>query len=143
MHVKSFDTRRSSHLRNDIEETIYKELFTRFTGKGKKRYLQKIELINGLAPYSIRKKDWTSTKVDDYPSVTYPDIVNYLIFSPNPYSSDGLKSYKGLDAYNQFQEGWVSDVKVKMAKDDVAVVGARVSNFSHVVPKAQTHQYPS
>ena len=84
-----------------------------------------------------------STKVDDYPSVTYPDIVSYLIFSPSPYSSDDLKSYKSLDAYNQFQEGWVSDVKVKMAKDDIVVVGARVSNFSNVAPKAQTDQYPS
>ncbi|KAL3885168.1 hypothetical protein ACJMK2_025263 [Sinanodonta woodiana] len=36
------------------------------------------------------------------PSVTYPDIVNYLVFSPSPYSSEDLKSYKGLDAYNQF-----------------------------------------
>ena len=75
--------------------------------------------------------------------MTYPDIVNYLIFSPSPYSSDDLKCYKSLDVYNQFQEGWVSDVKVKMAKDDIAVVGARVSNFSNVAPKAQTDQYPS
>ena len=30
-----------------------------------------------------------------------------------------------------------------MAKDDIAVVGARVSNFSNVAPKAQTDQYPS
>ncbi|KAL3883718.1 hypothetical protein ACJMK2_029954 [Sinanodonta woodiana] len=36
------------------------------------------------------------------PSVTYPDIVNYLVFSPRTYSSEDLKSYKGLDAYNQF-----------------------------------------
>ena len=104
-------------------------------GKVKERYLQKIELINGLDPYSIKKKDWTSTKVDDYLSVTYPDIVNYLIFSPSPYSSDDLKSYKSLDAYNQFQESWVSDVKVRMAKDDTAVVGARVSNVSNVAPR--------
>ena len=68
--------------------------------KVKERYLQKIDLINGLDPYSINKKDWTSTKVDDYPSVTYQDIVNYLIFGASPYSSDDLKSYKSLDAYN-------------------------------------------
>ena len=30
-----------------------------------------------------------------------------------------------------------------MAKDDIAVVGARVSNFSNVAPKAQTDQYSS
>ena len=114
-------------------------------GKVKERYFHTIELINGLDPYSIKKNYWTSTEVDDYPSVTCPYIVNYLLFSPSSYNSDDLKSYESLDAYNQFQEGWVSDAEVKMAKDDVAVVGSRVSNFSNVVPKAQTaaDQYPS
>ena len=105
-------------------------------GKVHARSLQKIELINRLDPYSIKQKDWTSTKVDDYPSVTYPDIANYLIFSPSPYSSDDPKSYKSFDAYSQLQEGWVSDVKIKMAKDYVALVGARVSNFSNIAAKA-------
>ena len=36
------------------------------------------------------------------PKITYPDFVNYLVFSPSPYTSDDLKSYKGLEAYNQF-----------------------------------------
>ena len=37
--------------------------------------IQKIELINGLDPYSIKKKDWTSTKVDDIPRhCQLPDI---------------------------------------------------------------------
>ena len=123
--------------------TSIKSCLQDLQGKAKEKHLQKIELINGLDQYSIKKEDWTSTKVDDYPSVTYPDIVNYLIFSPSPYSSDDLKSYKSLDAYNQVQEGRISDVKVKMAKDDVAVVGAMASNFSKVVSKAQIDQYPS
>ena len=47
-------------------------------GKSKERYQQKLALIDGVDPYTIRKKDW-SEKVDDYPSISYPDIVNYLI----------------------------------------------------------------
>ena len=99
---KFFDVTPSTRLK---KMASIKNYLQDLQGKVKERYLQKIELINGLDPYSIKKKDWTSTKVDDYPSVTYPDIVNYLIFSPSPYSSDDLKSYKSLGAYNQFQEG--------------------------------------
>ena len=50
-------------------------------GKSKERYQQKLALIDGVDPYTIPKKDW-SEKVDDYPSISYPDIVNYLIFTP-------------------------------------------------------------
>ena len=40
----------------------------------------------------------------------YPDIVNYLLFTPSAYTSEDMKSYKSLQAYNQVVEGWVRNV---------------------------------
>ena len=101
-------------------------------GKSKERYQQKLALIDGVDPYTISKKDW-SEKVDDYPSISYPDIVNYLIFTPSAYTSDDLKSYKSLQAYNNFIEGWVKDMKAFKAKDNIVVVAARVSTFHGLI----------
>ena len=101
-------------------------------GKSKERYQQKLALIDGVDPYTIPKKDW-SEKVDDYPSISYPDIVNYLIFTPSAYTSDDLKSYKSLQAYNNFIEGWVKDIKAFKAKDNIVVVAARVSTFHGLI----------
>lgn len=43
------------------------------------------------------------------PTITYIDIVNYLLWSPSKYMKEGLKSYKGLEAYNEFVNSWVRD----------------------------------
>ena len=101
-------------------------------GKSKERYQRKLALIDGVDPYTISKKDW-SEKVDDYPSISYPDIVNYLIFTPSAYTSDDLKSYKSLQAYKNFIEGWVKDIKAFKAKDNIVVVAARVSIFHGLI----------
>ena len=75
------------------------------------RYDGKLKLIGGEDPYEMTTSVWSRPDVSDdvklLPKITYPDIVNYLVFSPSPYTSDDMKSYKGLDAYNQFVCGWV------------------------------------
>ena len=58
-----------------------------------------------------------------YPSITYPDIVNYLVFGTSPFTSEQMKAYKGLEAYNQVLEGWVRDVHVKLVGDKRLVMG--------------------
>ncbi|KAK6186693.1 hypothetical protein SNE40_005977 [Patella caerulea] len=75
----------------------------------RERYAEKIQLIKGQDPYEIAA--W-STNVSDLPSTTYMDIVNYLLFTTSAYTNDQLRSYKGLDAYNQFVCGWVRDTGV-------------------------------
>ena len=69
----------------------------------------------------IRNKELLSSDPDIFPEVTYPGIVNYLIFNPSPYTKDDLKSYKGLAAYNQFLMGWVREVGVKVYGPNILV----------------------
>ncbi len=76
----------------------------------KERYARKIELIGGQDPYEVTdlSSDWSFL-----PKVAYPDIVNYLLFTPSSYTAEDLKCYKGLEAYNQMVSGWVRDVQSK------------------------------
>ena len=99
-------------------------------GKSKERYQQKLALIDGVDPYTIPKKDW-SEKVDDYPSISYPDIVNYP--SLPVLTLLMTSSHKSLQAYNNFIEGWVKDIKAFKAKDNIVVVAARVSIFHGLI----------
>ena len=63
-----------------------------------KIYIEKIAVI-GEDPYKISKRELSSSP-DILPSVTYPDIYNYLVVNPSPYSTEELKAYKSLDAYS-------------------------------------------
>jgi hypothetical protein len=58
------------------------------------RYDGKLKLLDGEDPYEMLPSEF-SDDVKLLPKITYPDIVNYLVFSPSPYTSDDLKSYKG------------------------------------------------
>ena len=50
-----------------------------------------------------------------WPNIEYPDIYNYLINTPSVYTTDTLKAYESLDAYNYFVSGWISNIKVTPA----------------------------
>ncbi|WAR23894.1 ING2-like protein, partial [Mya arenaria] len=79
--------------------------------------------IDNKDPYEATFVKGFSDDKSLLPTISYPDIVNYLIFTPSPYSKDDLKAYKSLNCYVQAQCGWVSEVKA-------AVVGDR-----HVIGK--------
>ena len=72
----------------------------------RKRYEEKIAKINNVDPYLLKKSDLCAAQ-ELYPSVSYPDIVNYLLFAPSPITADEIKCYKSMGAYNQFLCGWV------------------------------------
>ena len=71
-----------------------------------RRYKEKLKIINDQDPYEL-SKNLLSRDPELLPTIEYPDNVNYLVFSPSPFTKDDLKAYKELKAYNQFLCGWV------------------------------------
>ncbi|KAH3887783.1 hypothetical protein DPMN_011804 [Dreissena polymorpha] len=78
-------------------------------GKERKRYEEKISLIGGRDPYALSKGDLVSDN-KCLPSVTYIDIVNYLINTKSAYTFEQLKAYKSMEAINQLcsDSSWYS-----------------------------------
>ena len=54
------------------------------------------------------------TGIENFPSISYPDIVNYFLFALCTLTKEELKAYKGLESYNQFVSGWVKEVVKKI-----------------------------
>ena len=90
-----------------------------------KRYAEKLSYIDGQDPYSIPKES-LSDDPTILPSVTYPDIVNYLVFNSSAYTKEDLKAYKGLQAYIQFECGWVQEIVSLSASNGNCLVKAKV-----------------
>ena len=88
----------------------------------RQRYIEKLAKIDFDDPYLVEKDD-LSFNAEVLPNISYPDIVNYLIFAPSAYTAEQLKAYKSLEAYNQFINGWVRDVGVKRYGNFCLVIG--------------------
>ena len=44
------------------------------------RYIEKLEVIGNTDPHSAPGSDF-SVRIGDFPSICYPDIVNYLVLA--------------------------------------------------------------
>ena len=93
----------------------------------KARYLDKLSIIDKTDPYTVEKRKW-SQKTEEFPNIQYPDIMNYLLYTPSKYTTEDLKAYKGLDAYNQLVCGWVREVSTTEI-NGVNVIIAKVSSM--------------
>ena len=60
----------------------------------KKRYNEKLNIIVEAVydPYTFS----SGLGIDAMPNIEYPDIYNFLINTPSPYTKEGLKMYGGL-----------------------------------------------
>lgn len=90
----------------------------------RKRYSAKTSVI-GCDPYNIAATG-LERDVTKWPHVGFLDVMNYLIFSPSPYTSEQLKKYKSLDAYKFFQDGWIRQILHKKI-NGVHLIRAKVN----------------
>jgi hypothetical protein len=80
-----------------------------------------------VEPYVLKKNDFLYEK-ELFPKITYPDIVNYLLFAPSPVTSDEIKNYKSLESYNQFLCGWVKEIGIRLFNNDsICLLHGRVN----------------
>ena len=71
----------------------------------RKRYYEKLKIIEDLDPYETEKKDWEDN-VDLWPSVTHINVGSV-------YSGDDLLNYNSMESYRNFLAGWVTEVLVR------------------------------
>ena len=104
------------------------DYFYTLEANARSRYIQKTKLCGGIDPYCLKKSDF-SYNHDDFPSITFPDISNYLALSTSHYTTctKQMKAFKSLEAYNFFVSGWVKDVGSKILKDRSRLFCGRVS----------------
>ena len=89
--------------------------------ESKRRYADKLRLVNGSDPYGVPKKDWNDI-LDMWPGIMCVHACMYLIFNPSPYTKEDMLNYKSLDSYRDFQDGRVSPWVI--VEDDGRILAA-------------------
>jgi len=91
----------------------------------KERYLQKLQLIHNIDPYSKNDLNFSSdfTNLTKLFEVSLIDIYNFLVLRVSFYSNEQMKAYKSLDAYNYFLSGFVNSVKYTKLDGKLLIIG--------------------
>ena len=85
--------------------------FETLEAPAKTRYEEKTSIVGD--PYKVHESEWQND-INFFPNLTYPDLVNYLVFHPSPfYKLKDFENYRSLEAYDRFVCGWMRDVVAK------------------------------
>ncbi len=76
--------------------------------EAKKRYLEKISVIEGRDPFA----DGFGESTNAIPSVSAGDLVSYLMLQISFLTAKEFKAHKSLESYNQFVCGWIRAVNI-------------------------------
>ncbi|KAH7936324.1 hypothetical protein HPB52_021423 [Rhipicephalus sanguineus] len=74
-------------------------------GSARIRYEEKVQMCDGIDPYTLRPHADTTTDVNTLPEVTHGDILNYLVYSSSFATLQEMKAFKSLEAHNYFTSG--------------------------------------
>ena len=109
----------------------YSIYYQELSKEAKRRYNEKLDMLHLKAdPYTFSREEWSSD-ISFWPEVEYPDIYNYLINTPSPYTKDELKAYKSLEGYKYCTDGWIDQV-MSYAIEHGALLTARVRHSQQV-----------
>ena len=115
---------------SNVESGYYQQL----PESARKRYAEKLDMIGfSCDPYAKHSSHQWSKASTKWPEIEYPDVYNYLVNTPSPYTKEEMKAYKSLEGYKYFVDGWVEKVLVQHGGstadgDEVAVV---ISSVRH------------
>ena len=109
----------------------YSVYYQELSKEAKCQYNEKLDMLHLKAgPYTFSREEWSSD-ISLWPEVEYPDIYNYLINTPSPYTKDELKAYKSLEGYMYSTDGWVDQV-MSYAIERGVLLTARVRHSQKV-----------
>lgn len=101
----------------------FSDYFVSLTGENKKRFIDKMETINGTDPYTLKFTKNTKSIVSHFPKIYRSDLCDYLINRESPFTLQSFRAVKSLTAYKNFENGWVSDLMWKKYTDNTLVLG--------------------
>lgn len=111
----------------------YSDYYEQLETDVKKRYQEKLDSIGERVddPYTF---DSGPQGIGTVPDIEYPDIYNFLINTPSPYTKEELKAYKSLEGYKYLVAGWVGNVSVHTVRGDDGkmILTARVRHSQSV-----------
>ena len=96
------------------------------TNESRKKYQEKLNLINNIDPYDVSSNFFTES-MEMWPNVEYPDIVTYFLCSTSRYTKEQIEAYKSLESYQYFIAGWVRCVFVGRATSNIKILIGKVS----------------
>ena len=70
---------------------------------------------------------------DSMPDLEYPDIYNYLVNTPSPYTKEDLTAYKSLDGYKYLLAAWVGNLSSYNLSSRNFMVKAKVRHSQTVL----------
>lgn len=110
----------------------YSGYYEELESEVKTRYCAKLNIIGSEVddPYTLELGGSIDPAL--MPEIQYPDVYNYLINTPSPYTTEELKAYKSLEGYKYLTAGWVSDVSLHVVVPDKAVLLAKVRHSQAV-----------
>ena len=106
------------------------EYYDTLSEESKVRYAEKLKLA-GLSleedPYDYRNNNNYKDDMTAWPPLEYGHIFTYFIRRPGLYTQEQLLSWKQLEAYNYFLNGYVRSVHVYKLKSGACVLKSFVN----------------
>lgn len=98
---------------------VFSKYFHQLSTDAKKRYLEKIENVAGIDPFTLHLSQPTrggllsnnqAAQPSSLPSIDATDLLSYLVLQTSYITTQQFKAHKSLEAYNQFVSGWIKEV---------------------------------
>lgn len=95
-----------------MASSMYQDVTNRYNRKVK-------DHCEGIDPFILDFKKCEDPLPEE---VGFFDVVNYCVNKDSTYTNESFKSYKALDAYKYYVDGWVKDIACRKLKNGFIVI---------------------